>query len=157
LDLLELIKADHDKVRALFKQVESLSVEATTSRRDLFDQIDDALSLHEKIEETVLYPQLEQRSQKGDQRDEVLALLKEQTEASGLIKELEGIEPTSAEFATKLKALIAAAGAHADEEEQKMFPMAKTLFKPDELRTMGEQYVAMKDKAGGPVPQEARR
>lgn len=141
-------------MRELFKQTESLSG-AATSRRDLFDQIDDALSLHEKIEETVLYPQLEQRSQ-GDQRDEVLALLKEQTEASGLIKELEGIEPTSPEFATKLKALIAAAGAHADEEEQKMFPMAKTLFKPDELRTMGEQYIAMKDKAGAPASQEDR-
>ncbi len=156
LDLLELIKADHDKVRALFKQMESTSG-AASGRRDLFRQIDDALSLHEKIEEAVLYPQLEQRSQKGRQRDEVLALLKEQTEASDLIKELEGIEPTSPTFATKFEALITAAGTHADEEERKMFPMARELFKPDELRVMGEQYIVMKDKAGAPALQETHR
>ena len=151
MDALDLLKADHDKVRGLFKQVEDLGDRATTSRRDLFDQIDEELTLHSKIEEKLLYPQFKERATQGDQKDEVLEAYEEHAVAKRLIKELEGIEPTDERYKAKLQVLIEAVKHHASEEETEMFPMARQLFKPAELKEMGDEIVAMKEKAGAPV------
>ncbi|MDQ6929751.1 MAG: hemerythrin domain-containing protein [Candidatus Eremiobacteraeota bacterium] len=157
MDALELLKADHDKVRGLFKQVEGLGDRATTSRRDLFDQIDEELTLHSKIEEKLLYPQFKERAKDSEQKDEVLEAYEEHAVAKRLMKELEGIEPTDERYKAKLQVLIEGVKHHADEEEKELFPMARELFKPDELKEMGAQIVDMKEKAGAPVPQGARQ
>ncbi len=157
MDALELLKADHNKVRKLFKEVEALGDRATTSRRDLFDQIDEELTLHSKIEEKLLYPEFKERAKKSDQTDEVMEAYEEHAVAKRLIKELEGLEPTDETFKAKLQVLIEGVKHHATEEETVMFPMARELFKADELDAMGDDIIAMKEKAGAPVPDSARR
>lgn len=156
MDALELLKKDHNEVKALFKKADELGERATTSRRDLFEQIDEALTLHSKIEEKLLYPAFKERAKKDDQKDEVLEAYEEHAVAKRLIKELEGLEPTAETYKAKLQVLSEAITHHADEEEKEMFPMARQLFSKDELEQMGEDIIAMKQKAGAPVPAEAR-
>jgi len=157
LDAIGLLTQDHNKVRGFFKQVEELGDRATTSRRDLFDQIDEELTIHTKIEEKIFYPQFKERAKKSEQKDEVFEAYEEHAVAKRLIKELEGLEPTDERYKAKLQVLIEAVKHHADEEEKEMFVMAKELFKREELDELGEEILAMKEKLGVPVPQAARR
>lgn len=157
MDATELLTQDHNKVRGLFKQAGELGDRATTSRRDLFDQIDEELTIHSKVEEKLLYPQFKERAKKGEQTDEVLEAYEEHAVAKRLIKELEGMEPTDERYKAKLQVLIEAVTHHADEEEKEFFPMVRELFSKDELETMGEEILAMKEKLGAPPPAEARR
>jgi hemerythrin-like domain-containing protein len=157
LDALSLLKKDHDEVKVLFKKAEELGERATTSRRDLFEQIDEAITLHSKIEEKLLYPQFKERVKKSDQKDEILEAYEEHGVAKKLIKEIEALEPTDERYAAKIQVLGEAVKHHADEEEKEMFPMARELFSKEELEEMGEQIIAMKEKAGAPVPAAAKR
>ena len=157
MDALSLLKADHDKVRELFAQAEKLSDRATTSRRALFDEIDEELTLHTKIEEKIFYPAFRERAKKSEDRDEVLEAYEEHAVAKRLIKELERLEATDERYKAKLTVLIESVKHHADEEEREMFPMARKLFKSAELEEIGEQIIAAKEKAGAPVPEEALR
>jgi hemerythrin superfamily protein len=157
VDALTLLKTDHDKVRALFAQAEKLSDRATTSRRALFDEIDEELTLHTKIEEKIFYPAFRERARRGEERDEVMEAFEEHAVAKRLIKELEKLEPTDERYKAKLTVLIESVEHHAEEEERTMFPMARKLFDETELEELGEEIVAAKEKAGAPVPEEARR
>jgi len=157
VDAISLLKADHDKVRELFAQVEKLSDRATTSRRALFDEIDEELTLHTKIEEKIFYPAFRERAKKAEERDEVMEAFEEHAVAKRLIKELERLEPSDERYKAKLTVLIENVKHHADEEESTMFPMARKLFKSDELEEIGEEIIAAKEKAGAPVPEEALR
>jgi hemerythrin superfamily protein len=157
LDAIELLTQDHNKVRALFKKAEELGDRATTSRRDLFDQIDEELTIHTKIEEKLLYPQFKERAEKSEQKDEVLEAYEEHAVAKRLIKELEGLEPTDERYKAKLQVLSEAVEHHAGEEEKEFFPMVKKLFDKDELEAMAEDMLAMKEKLGADVPEAARK
>lgn len=157
MDALSLLKADHDKVRELFAQAEKLSDRATTSRRALFEEIDEELTLHAKIEEKIFYPALRERAKKSEDRDEVMEAFEEHAVAKRLIKELERLEPTDERYKAKLTVLMENVKHHADEEEREMFPIARKLFKSDELKEIGEEIIAAKEKAGAPVPEEALR
>jgi len=156
LDATELLTQDHNKVRKLFKEAGEMGERATTSRRDLFDQIDEELTIHSKVEEKLLYPQFKERAKNSEQKDEVLEAYEEHAVAKRLIKELEGLEPTDERYKAKLQVLTEAVTHHADEEEKEFFPMVRKLFDKDELEAMGEEMQAMKEKLGAP-PAAARR
>ncbi|MFN2528127.1 MAG: hemerythrin domain-containing protein [Candidatus Baltobacteraceae bacterium] len=157
MNALDILKKDHEEVKALFKKAEELGERATTSRRDLFEQIDEAVTLHSKIEEKLLYPVFKERAKKSDQKDEILEAYEEHGVAKRLIKELERLEPTDETYKAKIQVLGEAVKHHADEEESEMFPMVRQLFSEKELVEMGENILEMKEKAGAPVPAEARR
>ena len=157
MDALSLLKKDHDKVRSLFAQVEKLGERATTSRRDLFEQIDEELSLHSKIEEKIFYPALKEKAENAEQRDEVLEAFEEHAVAKRLIKEIEGLEPTDERYKAKISVLVESVKHHADEEEKVMFTIAREIFEQNELEELGDKIVAAKEKAGAAVPETARR
>ena len=157
MDAIELLTSDHNKVRGLFKEAQGLGDRATTSRRDLFDQIDEELTLHTQIEEKIVYPAFKERAKGSDQKDEVLEAYEEHAVAKRLIKELEKMEPTEESYKAKLQVLMEAVEHHADEEEKEMFPMMREVFKPAELEAMGDKILAAKEKAGAPVPAKAKR
>ncbi len=148
MDALKLLTEDHEKVRGLFKKVEDLGERATTSRQELFDKIDEELTLHAQVEEKFLYPAFKERAKESEQRDEVMEAYEEHAVAKRLIKEIEGLEPTEETYKAKLSVLIEAVKHHADEEEKEMFPMARKLFDKDELEAMGEKIAAAKERAG---------
>lgn len=157
MDALTLLKNDHDKVRELFAQAEKLSDRAKASRRDLFEQIDDELTLHTKIEEKIFYPAFKERAENSAQRDQILEAFEEHGVAKRLIKEINALEPSDERYKAKLSVLIESVRHHADEEEQRIFPMSRELFDAEELDDLGEAILQAKEKAGAPVPTAARR
>lgn len=146
-DAIALLKADHKRVKALFKEVEELGDRAFAARAKLFAQIDDELKLHTKVEEEVFYPAFKAKSKNAsDERDEVLEAYEEHAGAKDLMAKIEGTDPKDETYKAKLQVLSEEIAHHVKEEETTMFPMARDLFSEDELTHLGARIAAMKGK-----------
>lgn len=148
MDAIKLLKEDHKKVKALFEEVEGLGERAATQRKNLFQKIDQELTLHAKIEETLFYPEFKKRAEDSEERDEVLEAYEEHGVVKVMIGELEDLDPKDETYKAKLTVLKELVLHHVKEEEGELFPMAREIFEPEELAQIGERIVKAKEKAG---------
>jgi hemerythrin superfamily protein len=147
VDAIKLLKEDHKKVKALFEEVEGLGERASTQRKNLFQKIDQELTLHSKIEETLFYPEFKKRAENSEERDEILEAYEEHGVVKVMIGELEDLDPKDEKYKPKLTVLKELVLHHVKEEEGELFPMARELFEPEELNRIGDRIVAAKEKA----------
>ena len=148
MDAIKLLKEDHKKVKALFEEVEGLGDRATAQRKNLFQQIDQELTLHSKIEETLFYPEFKKRAENSDEREEVLEAYEEHGVVKVMIGELEDLDPKDEKYKPKLSVLKEMVMHHVKEEEGELFKMAREMFEPAELEKIGERIVEAKEEAG---------
>ncbi len=148
MDALKVLKQDHQKVKTLFGEVEGLGDRASAQRKKLFQKIDQELTVHAKIEETIFYPEFRRHAQDGEERDEVLEAYEEHNIVKTLIHELEDLDPKDETYKPKLQVLIELVEHHVKEEEGTMFKMAREMFEKDELDKIGERLVQAKEKMG---------
>lgn len=146
MDALRLLKEDHKRVKMLFGEVEELGDRATAARGKLFRQIDEELTIHSKIEETIFYPEFRRRADSGEEREEVLEAYEEHGIVKTLIGELENLDPKDETYKPKLSVLKDLVEHHVKEEEGPMFEMARELFEKDELEELGERLMTAKEK-----------
>lgn len=88
-------------------------------------QIDRELSVHTRIEEEIFYPAVKASRGKGAGKL-VLEVQEEHTVVKRLLKELQGLDPENGTFDAKMQVLMEEVDHHADEEEDDMFPEAKS-------------------------------
>jgi len=148
MDALKLLKEDHKKVKTLFGEVEELGDRASTQRKKLFQKIDEELTIHAKIEETIFYPEFRRRAANGEEKEEVLEAYEEHGLVKTLIGELENLDPKDETYKPKLSVLKELVEHHVKEEEGPMFKMARELFEPEELDEIGERIMAAKGELG---------
>jgi hemerythrin superfamily protein len=148
MDALKVLKEDHKKVKMLFGEVEELGDRASSRRQKLFQQIDQELTAHSKIEETIFYPEFRRRAGKGEEREEVLEAYEEHNIVKSIIGELEHLDPKDETYKPKLIVLKDLVEQHVKEEEGPMFKMARELFDQEELDEIGERIMAAKEKLG---------
>ena len=148
MDAIKLLKEDHKKVKALFGDVEALGDRATVQRRKLFQQIDQELTVHAKIEEKVFYPEFRTRAENGEERDEVLEAYEEHKIVKALIGELENLDPKDEKYKPKLNVLKELVEHHVKEEETTMFKMAREMFEKEELNEIGDRLLTAKEDLG---------
>lgn len=148
MDALKLLKADHKKVKMLFGEVEELGDRANSQRSKLFQKIDQELTIHSKIEETIFYPEFRRRAGKGEEKEEVLEAYEEHGIVKTLIGELENLDPKDETYKPKLSVLKELVEHHVKEEEGPMFKMARELFEPEELDEIGERLMEAKEQLG---------
>lgn len=134
MNALETLKADHRKVSELFEQVKA--TESEKQHQKLFNQIKAELETHTHIEETVLYPALEQYE---ELKDLVLEAYEEHKQVKTLIREIDRLVEGSEKLDAKLKVMGENVEHHVEEEENEMFPKVKQLLSSDELDSMGQQ------------------
>lgn len=149
MDALKLLKTDHKNVKMLFGEVEELGDRASAQRKKLFQKIDEELTIHAKIEETIFYPEFRRRAGNGEEREEVLEAYEEHGIVKTLIGELENLDPKDETYKPKLSVLKDLVEHHVKEEEGPMFKMARELFEPDELDELGERLMTAKQELGG--------
>lgn len=147
MDAIKLLKEDHKKVKALFEEVEGLGERAATQRKNLFQKIDQELTLHAKIEETLFYPEFKKRAENSQERDGVLEAYEEHGVVKVMIGELEALDAKDEKYKAKLTVLKELVLHHVKEEEGELFPMAREMFEPEELAQIGERIVKAKKKA----------
>lgn len=139
MNALELLKADHRKVAELFDKVEA--TESEKQHQQLFEKIKTELETHTHIEETVLYPRLEEYE---ELKDMVLEAYEEHKQVKTLIREIERLAEGSERFDAKLKVMGENVEHHVEEEENEMFPKVQRLIQAQQLEKLGEQLEAAK-------------
>ena len=139
-DAIALLKADHDKVRKLFKKFESLHEDEEDDQAEaVATQICNELKIHTTIEEEILYPALREAL---DDEDLVNEAEVEHASAKDLISQIEGTSSSDDKYAAKVIVLGEYINHHVEEEHDEMFPKARKA-KMD-LKALGEQMAARK-------------
>lgn len=143
-DAIELLKADHKAVKALFKKFAALKSDGDAESEEkmaVVQKICDALTVHTTIEEEIFYPAVRQAIADADLMDEALV---EHAGAKELISQLESMDAGDDLFDAKVTVLGEQIDHHVEEEEGDMFPKAKKA-KVD-LEGLGAAMTARKEE-----------
>src|SRR5687767_9388554 len=141
-DATALLKADHDKVKKMFKEFERLHEEESDDEAEqLAKQICAELTVHATVEEEIFYPEVRAAIDDEDLLDEAEV---EHATAKDLIAQIEGMSASDDKFAAKVMVLGEYINHHVKEEQDEMFPKAK---KADiDMAALGEQILARKQE-----------
>lgn len=169
MDVIAVLKEDHKKVEALFKQLEEASDRAKKTKRRLFQQISTELSLHAAAEEAILYPRLQEMP---DLRHCAFEAVEEHRLVKQLIAEIAALldsggqpmgqdgggqgevsDGMGPQWDAKVKVLIDMVRHHVREEEGEIFKDLRAELKRAELVELGEAILMFKkDPKAAPAP-----
>ncbi len=143
MDALELLKSDHDKVKSLFREFESLKGNDDEDERksELVDEICYELTVHSMLEAEIFYPVLRSAIDDDDMLDEADI---EHAGARELISQLEVMYPGDDHFDATVTVLGEEIAHHIDKEESDMFEAARAAG--IDLDDLGEQLSARKEE-----------
>jgi len=143
MNALDILKKDHDNVKALFSEYDTLSGDVAR-KSELAETVLRELELHSRVEEDIFYPAIRARGGK-EGKDLVKHSYSEHHEIDNLVSELKDTDPSDPDFDDKFQDLMEDVEEHFEEEETEMFPKAQILGK--ELETIGKQIQEEKESA----------
>jgi hemerythrin-like domain-containing protein len=144
VDALTLLKKDHDEVKKMLKDLDATTERAVKTRQDLFERLKFSLTVHEQMEEAVLYPALKAHA---ETKDIVLEAYEEHDVVNTILGELEQTQFDDETWHAKLSVMRENLEHHIEEEEDEMFGQARQLFDKETLETLGEQMRTIKSQA----------
>jgi hemerythrin superfamily protein len=140
-DAIELLKADHKKVKKLFKDYEKLKEEGDAAdKQALADEICTELTAHAEAEEALFYPAAREAIEEEDLLNEAEV---EHATAKDLIAQIQEMDASDPMFDAKVKVLGEYIDHHVEEEEKEMFPKVKKSKQVD-LEALAEEISAFK-------------
>lgn len=142
-DAVELLKADHQKVKRLFDQLDTITKQGVSDdeKAALVAKIRDELSVHESVENEVFFPAVREILRNKDVLQEAT---EDQEEAGDAIQALGELKPGEAGYDKKLSELGDKIAAHAAEEERDVFPQVKN--SNIDTDALGEKMSARKEE-----------
>ena len=149
MDALELLTADHNRVRGLFARFQAAEGENDAQAARLAAKIFEELEIHTKIEEEIFYPTITKLNE--EIHEVVTEGIEEHHVVDQLIDEVKNLSPSNEEWAAKMKVLIENVEHHAEEEEQEMFPKIRTAMGNDARGDLGQRLEAKKAELGAPT------
>jgi hemerythrin-like domain-containing protein len=144
VDALTLLKKDHDEVKKMLKDLDATTERAVKTRQDLFERLKFSLTVHEQMEEAVLYPALKEHA---ETKDVVLEAYEEHDVVNTILGELEQTPFDDETWHAKLTVMRENLEHHIEEEEKEMFGQVRHLFDKETLETLGEQMRTIKSQA----------
>jgi len=139
-DAIAVLKHDHRQLLPLLVELK----EATGARRNrLYEQVEEMLKTHTSVEEEIFYPAFRDAAQSEDDRRKYHEATEEHRAADMVLREV-GSASEDDVFAARAKVLHELVRHHAQEEEESMFPRARELFPPGELKQLGDEIRARK-------------
>ena len=153
MDALTLLKKDHDEVKKMLKDLDATSDRAIKTRQDLFGRLRFSLTVHEQMEEAVLYPALKEHAQT---KDIVLEAYEEHDVVDSIMGELANLPPDDETWGAKATVMIENLRHHIEEEEGEMFPTARKVFDEAELKELGDRMAARRASAERELTAAAR-
>jgi iron-sulfur cluster repair protein YtfE (RIC family) len=143
-DAFQLLKADHDEVKKMFKEFEQAGDQAYKTKQRIAEQIFEELSVHETIEEEIFYPAVRENASK-EGVEIVLEGYEEHHVADMIIEELKAMDVEEENYDAKFKVLQENIEHHIQEEEESMFPEARKAL-GDSAVGIGEQMQMRKEE-----------
>jgi hemerythrin superfamily protein len=144
MDAIAMLKADHDKVKALLTELEATTERGEKTRAELFSTIKGELTVHEIIEEEIFYPALKSHPKA---KDTVLEGYEEHHVVDLLMGELESLDVTDETWGPKAIVMKENVEHHIEEEEGEMFKQARQVFDAKELEELGSRMAERKTSA----------
>jgi hemerythrin superfamily protein len=142
-DAITLLRADHKEVNDLFDEYEK--TKSVIKKKKIVAEICTALTVHAQIEEEIFYPAFKQALKDKELIPEATvehATLKE------LIAQVEDVEPDGEMYDAKIKVMSEYVKHHVKEEQNEIFPKAKSATKLD-LFELGAQLLQRKEELLG--------
>jgi hemerythrin superfamily protein len=144
VDALALLKKDHDQVKKMLKDLDDTTDRAIKTRQDLFERLKFSLTVHEQMEEAVLYPALKEHA---ETKEIVLEAYEEHDVVDTILGELEQTPFDDETWHAKLTVMRENLLHHIQEEEDEMFGQVRRLFDKATLESLGEQMRTIKAQA----------
>jgi hemerythrin-like domain-containing protein len=141
MDALKLLKEDHDKVKGMLEKLDSTTTAAEVTRTNGLVQLKKELTVHETIEEEILYPALKEFAKT---KDIALEAYEEHHVMDTIMAELDATPVADETWAAKLTVMRENLGHHIEEEEGEMFEQARKVMDEDELSELGERMASRK-------------
>jgi hemerythrin superfamily protein len=154
MDGLDLLIADHNRVRGLFARFQEVHEnDDTAAMGELADKIFEELEVHTAIEEQIFYPAVH------DLSDELAEIIDEGVQehhvVDVLIDEARTLKPGDAEWVAKVNVLIENVEHHAEEEETELFPPVRSATDAATRENWGKRFEEMKAERGAPTSADA--
>jgi len=145
-DAIELLRRDHDEVRALLDQLETAQLGTGTDtdrasarqrRQAMVVQVIVRESAHEAIEEQYFWPVVRRRVHDGARlADEAVS---QELELKRVLELLDGLDPAAPRFEPLLRQLAGIGRAHHQFEERRVWPGVRLALSEQELADLGAQ------------------
>ena len=144
--LFEIIKKDHKELKDFMSQIEELSDRSPRKRGELFMKMKEEMVPHMKAEEKVFYPiLLEDKKSK----DDAMEGMEEHHATELILKELIKMSPDEEYWPAKFSVFKEMVEHHIEEEEGKIFEVAKDVISQEQLETIAEEFEQAKEKIKG--------
>ena len=144
MNAIDLLKADHEKVESILSQLSESTDRAVKKRTELLEKLELEVSIHTQLEEEILYPAYKAAGGKAEAEMYYEAKEEHRTVDSLVLPDLKGTDPTSPEFAGRVKVIKELLEHHIEEEETDMFPHAKKILGKAKLNELGDQMLTLK-------------
>lgn len=145
-DVVDLIVQDHRQLQRMFEELRS----DPSKRQALAPVMSTLLFAHSRAEESEVYP----RARAAGGEDDVEHSQEEHLLADQLAERLTGLDPESDEFSDVLEQLIEAVTHHLEEEEESVLPHMRERMSADDLRELGERFLAARAEHLGDQPDD---
>ena len=143
MDALTLLKDDHDKVKGLLDKLDKTTERAEVTRTEGLQALKQELTIHETIEEEILYPALKEFAKT---RDIALEAYEEHHVVDSILAELEKTPVDDETWAAKLTVMKENLEHHIEEEEDEMFKQARQVMDEGDLSELGDRMAARKEE-----------
>jgi hemerythrin superfamily protein len=134
MNVIKLLKKDHDTVKLLFDEFNEAGKSAYLRKSDIFEQVRHELLVHSQAEEEIFYPAI--KAIDGG-RELIVEALKEHKEVDELLTQMSRLKPEDARFVEKFETLIDNVDHHVEEEEGQMFQFAEKNCPQEQLQRLG--------------------
>ena len=144
MNAIDLLKADHERVKAILTQLSESTERGVKKRTDLLAKLEMEITIHTRLEEEILYPAFKDAG--GKELDIMYYEAKEEhrTVDALVLPDLKATDPASLEFSGRVKVVKELLEHHIEEEEEEMFPQAKKLLGNATLEELGAEMEKMK-------------
>jgi len=143
MDVVDILTSDHRDMVELIGQIEAAA--DAERRRDLADTVIAEVMRHAVAEEMYVYPAIKKHVPNG--AEEVEHDKKEHDEIVQIMKRMEDVDASSAEFMDLVRELEAKLRHHANDEETEQFPSLRAHIPANELVELGEKVETAKKLA----------
>jgi hemerythrin superfamily protein len=148
-DAIALLKDDHKRVRALLESMQT--AQSQERRAKLIQQTAEALKLHTQLEEDFFYPAFREAAQNKRDRQMFHEATEEHHTVDVVLPEVKQATHEPDVFAARAKVLKELVEHHIKEEQDEMFPRARKLLPPAELREIGLRMAERQRAAAKPA------
>ena len=149
MDIYNYLKKDHRLVSDLMEQL--LATKNIASRKQLFEQIKQELTLHAETEEMTFYAAIDKATRSKQVHEKMEHADEEHDEISEYLDKLSTLSISSEEWMEQFGEFKHSVTHHVEEEENEIFEKAKQYLSREDAVRLAKEMDALKQERKGPM------